>query len=93
MLENTFFILKLDFINLVFFYKMLRLRIILFIIKPLVNILARNHYFFPTPQILDPLFLPCLFFYFRNIVKFLLSIKFWGPWNDVFPPKYWVGES
>ena len=31
----------------------------------LVNTLAKNPYFFPTPQILKPLFLP--FFYFRKI--------------------------
>ena len=30
----------------------------------LVNILAKNHYFFPTPHILEPLLLPCFFFFF-----------------------------
>ena len=34
-------------------------------VHALVNILVKNPYFFPTPQILKPLFLP--FFYFRKI--------------------------
>ena len=35
-------------------------------ILAVVNILTKNPYFFPTPQILKPLFLPC-FLYFRKI--------------------------
>ena len=71
----------------------------------LVNILAKNPYFFPTHlQILEPLF-PFFFpvFFPKNLLlssstssfsfKYLLSIKFQGPWHDVFPPKYLVGDD
>ena len=56
--------------------------------SPVVNILVKNPYFFPTPQILKPLF-PC--FYFRKICShhhchhfhlsfcWVLSIG-WGRW-------------
>ena len=35
--------------------------------NPLVNILAKNPDFFPTYQILEPLFLPCFVSFLRKI--------------------------
>ena len=60
--------------------------------RALVNILNKNPYFFPTPQIVKLLLLPC-FFYFRKICSchhchhfhlFLLSIKYWVGGDDFF---------
>ena len=40
----------------------------------LVNILARNPYFFPTPEISKPLFLPCFFISEKFVVIIIVII-------------------
>ena len=52
----------------------------------MVNILAKNAYFFPNPQILEPSFFP--FFVSEKFVIFTISVIIFI-W--VLSIKYWVG--